>query len=130
ARQCSEALGRAQDIVTRNRRRQAELRDLLHEGLASYVNTAGRVRLTGPPVHASADAAQALGMAFHELGTNAAKYGTFATRNFPIGKSFALMRLPGLKYSRTGNHIMACFTHCSRSATLEMPSSGGTLDTA
>jgi PAS domain S-box-containing protein len=74
-----EALNRAQGVLTREHRQQVELRDLLHEELAAYsINTAGRVHLAGPSVCVSADAAQPLAMAFHELATNAAKYGAFA----------------------------------------------------
>ncbi len=73
------ALGRAQSVLTRARRQPVELRDLLHKELAAFSKyTAGRVRLEGPPVFIGSDAAQPLAIAFHELATNAAKYGAFA----------------------------------------------------
>jgi PAS domain S-box-containing protein len=43
--------------------------DILHE----------RFLIQGPPVLVPAQAAQAIGMALHELGTNAAKYGSLST---------------------------------------------------
>jgi two-component sensor histidine kinase len=76
-----EALSRAQGVLMRERRPQVELRDLLLEELAAYgidAPGAGRIRLEGSPVRVVADAAQPLTMAFHELATNAAKYGAFA----------------------------------------------------
>ena len=74
-----EALSRAQGGLRRGRREEVALRDLLLEELAAYdLNAPGRVRLEGPLVSVGADAAQPLAMAFHELATNAAKYGAFA----------------------------------------------------
>jgi two-component system CheB/CheR fusion protein len=52
---------------------------LLLEELAAYnISTSDRVRLTGPLVYVRAEVGQPLAMAFHELATNAAKYGAFA----------------------------------------------------
>lgn len=74
-----EALGRAQSVLMRKQRQQVDLRDLLLEELAAYsADIADRVRLVGPAVSISAETAQPLAMAFHELATNAAKYGAFA----------------------------------------------------
>jgi PAS domain S-box-containing protein len=74
-----EALSRAQGVLLRERLQPVELRDLLLEELAAYNFTASdRVQLTGPPVYVRAEVAQPLAMAFHELATNAAKYGAFA----------------------------------------------------
>lgn len=91
-----EALSRAQGVLTREHRQQVELRDLLHEELAAYsINTAGRVHLAGPSVSVSADAAQPLAMAFHELATNAAKYGAFANASGRLDVIWDLSQLSG-----------------------------------
>ncbi len=74
-----EALGRAQDVLTREHRQPVQLGDLLQEGLAAYGGSRGdHVRLAGPAICVRADATQPLAMTFHELATNAAKYGAFA----------------------------------------------------
>lgn len=74
-----EAIDRAESVFMRGHLQPVDLRDLLLEELAAYnINTAGRVRLAGPPIHIRAEAGQPLAMAFHELATNAAKYGAFA----------------------------------------------------
>ncbi|TWH23157.1 MULTISPECIES: HWE histidine kinase domain-containing protein [unclassified Aminobacter] len=74
-----DALDRVHGVFMRERRDRVDLKELLLEELAAYApNNAGRVRLTGPRVWVGVDAAQPLGMAFHELATNATKYGAFA----------------------------------------------------
>lgn len=55
------------------------LTDLLASQIAPFApEDPARVSLSGPPVRVSAQAAQTLGMAAHELSTNAVKYGAFA----------------------------------------------------
>lgn len=74
-----EALSRVQGVLVREHHQQVKLQDLLLEELSAYdVDTAIRVRLIGPPVYIVADTVQPLAMTFHELATNAAKYGAFA----------------------------------------------------
>jgi len=86
-----EALGRAQRVLTRERRPHVELRDLLLEELAAYdVDASGRLRLEGPPVALKVAAAQPLTMAVHELATNAAKYGAFANAEGTLNLTWAL----------------------------------------
>jgi two-component sensor histidine kinase len=57
------------------------LTDLLRTILRSY---AGHIlRLDGPAVHLDREATTVLALVFHELATNAAKYGALAS---PLGK--------------------------------------------
>lgn len=73
------ALGRAQGVLKNRHVADLDLRDLLLAELAAYDQQGGkRIRLTGPSVRLNADAVQPLTMVFHELATNAAKYGAFA----------------------------------------------------
>ncbi len=88
-----EALGRVESVLMRERLKPANLRCLLLEELAAYdIDTSDRVRLAGPPVYVRAEAGQPLALAFHELATNAAKYGAFARPSGTLDVSWGLER--------------------------------------
>ena len=70
-------LARSNDLLLRGGGREVDLRTLLLSQVESFGNS-GRIELSGPPIAVSADAAQYLAMAFHELSTNALKHGAFS----------------------------------------------------
>ncbi len=74
------ALGTAHDYVRPVDGRSSEsLREMLREMLAPYQNASGkRVTVEGPGIGIGSRAATPLALIFHELATNAAKYGAFA----------------------------------------------------
>lgn len=73
------ALSQAHDLLTRDNWRGASLRDLLAAELAPHGGAAEhRVLAAGPDVWLAPNTAVAMGMAFHELATNAAKYGALS----------------------------------------------------
>jgi PAS domain S-box-containing protein len=74
-----QALSVNQDLLTRNDWQGIELDQLVKGQLAPFADTSGsRVRVSGPGLRVSAAAAQTIGMALHELATNASKYGALS----------------------------------------------------
>jgi len=67
------ALSHTHDLLTRSHWEGADLRAILDHETAAH--GPHRVSLNGPPVPLAPAAALSLGMIFHELATNAAKYG-------------------------------------------------------
>jgi PAS domain S-box-containing protein len=80
------ALSRVQSLLARVEDQVIDLHDLVTAELAAHSEgelTSTKIRVGGPPVALPPTAAQALGLALHELATNAVKYGALAQ---PAGK--------------------------------------------
>ncbi len=74
-----EALAANQDLLVKNAWQGADLDELVRSQLAPFQDLIGtRIELQGPAVFVSASAAQVIGMALHELATNAGKYGALS----------------------------------------------------
>jgi PAS domain S-box-containing protein len=75
------ALSRSHDLLTRENWESAGLRDVVDAALEPFGVANGRserFKVTGENVRFPPKAALALGIAFHELATNAVKYGAFS----------------------------------------------------
>src|SRR5688572_26230802 len=73
------ALSRAHTLLAQSRWQGADLARLVDEELAPYRTAdAGRITASGPDVSLDPRTAQTLGLALHELSTNAAKYGALS----------------------------------------------------
>ena len=73
------ALSVSQDLLVRNQWKGVHLDKLARSQLAHFNDLIGaRIKISGPPLLVSASAAQTLGMALHELATNAGKYGALS----------------------------------------------------
>jgi PAS domain S-box-containing protein len=72
-------LAASHDVLVDQSWQGAPLAELMRLQLAPFVETdSSRLELTGPHVLVTAQAAQAIGVAVHELATNAAKYGALS----------------------------------------------------
>jgi PAS domain S-box-containing protein len=63
---------------------------LLADETAPYRDERGNVRLAGPRIQLNAKSAVSLGLAFHELTTNAAKYGALSTKEGSIDATWSV----------------------------------------
>jgi len=73
------SLGKTHTILTESQRQDASVHELLRLELDPYDDATGRrIKLEGPDVRLPAILAVLVGLAFHELVTNAAKYGALS----------------------------------------------------
>ncbi len=85
------ALSSQHDLLTLGNWEGASLEGVVRRALRLYRED-GRERfvVSGPPVHLSPKRALALGMAFHELATNAARHGALSAQDGRVAVSWTL----------------------------------------
>ena len=87
-----QALVANQDLLVKSEWEAVSLGELVRSQLAHFgAALDARVMLDGPPVEITASASQALGMALHELATNAAKYGALSIKSGRVIVSWSLL---------------------------------------
>lgn len=73
------AMAAAHDLLVSHAWQGADLGDLLRASVSQTIAPdAGQIRIEGPTIMLAPDAAQNLALAFHELTTNASKYGALS----------------------------------------------------
>jgi PAS domain S-box-containing protein len=74
-----QALAANQDLLVRNEWQGVDVEELVRAQLAHFADVVGsRITVHGSPIRLNAAAAQAVGLALHELSTNAGKYGALS----------------------------------------------------
>jgi PAS domain S-box-containing protein len=79
-----QSLAESHDLLVREDWQGASMREIVRSQLGHYIDRVGsQIELSGDSLQIHPDAAQHIGMAMHELATNAAKYGALSV---PAGK--------------------------------------------
>jgi PAS domain S-box-containing protein len=91
------SLAACHDLLVKNEWRGAHFQDLVRSQLDHFEDLIGtRITLQGPPLFVGASAAQSIGMALHELATNAGKYGALMSGEGRVDIKW------GLEQTKTG----------------------------
>jgi PAS domain S-box-containing protein len=91
-----EALAASQDLLVKSAWQGVDLAELVRSQIAHFEDLIGqRIELQGPPALISASAAQAIGMALHELATNSGKYGALSNTCGVVKIAWDLERIEG-----------------------------------
>jgi len=95
------ALSQAHNLLTRDNWRGASLAELLRIELSPYGGDHGeRIAVVGEHVWVPPNTAVALGMAFHELATNAVKYGALSNEDGRVHVTWSVGRGTGPRQLR------------------------------
>jgi two-component sensor histidine kinase len=86
-----QALSANQDLLIRNEWKGVDVEDLVCAQLALFADLIGsRIAVRGPKLRLKAASAQAIGLALHELATNAGKYGSLSTEMGRVDVSWGM----------------------------------------
>jgi two-component sensor histidine kinase len=84
-------LAASQDLLIESNWQGVRVSDLVRSQLSLFRELIGtRIEISGPPVRLQPPAAQAIGMALHELATNASKYGALSDNNGRVSVSWSM----------------------------------------
>ena len=86
-----QALAASHDLLVRQNWQGAALDQLVRDQLAPFAETRhGRLEVSGPEVLLSPKATEAVGLALHELATNAVKYGALSVPDGRVAVAWTL----------------------------------------
>ncbi|QRM29245.1 CheR family methyltransferase [Microvirga sp. VF16] len=108
-----EAFARTQTMATRSAEAVINLEELVRDELLAHaVRDDEKAHVEGPPVRLRAAVAEKLGMAIHELATNAVKYGALSENDGHVDVTWRIEGVDGdrkltLEWRETGVRIAA-----------------------
>jgi len=86
-----QALSANQDLLIKNDWRGADVEELVRAQLAPFAGLIGtRIQIQGPHLRVTPSSAQSIGLALHELATNASKYGSLSDDRGSVGICWGL----------------------------------------
>ncbi len=89
------ALAKAHDVLTSEKWAGADIREMAEAAAAPYQGGGSSpFRLQGPPIHVPPNTAIAFALMFHELATNAAKYGALSAPGGEVELSWSITPVP------------------------------------
>ncbi len=94
------SLAASHDLLVRSEWSGSTLAELVREQLAPFGHEE-LVTVAGPLITVAPNAVQNLGMAFHELGTNSAKYGVLAGQRGSVTISWSMTPHPASEFQLT-----------------------------
>lgn len=113
------ALSAAQDLIVADDWAGVNIADLMHALVSQHGGfPAGRVTLTGPTIRLSPEAAQNLGLAIHELASNAAQFGALSDANGVVDATWREAEIDG-------KHVLTLDWQESGGPVVETPSRNG-----
>jgi two-component sensor histidine kinase/CHASE1-domain containing sensor protein len=98
------ALSATHDLLTQSDWGTTPIRSVVEAELAPYARSEGTLELAGPDVELAPNDALSLGLAIHELATNASKYGALSAPGGKVRVTWALDRkdLASLRWIESG----------------------------
>ncbi len=98
------ALSATHDLLTQSEWGTTPLRAVIEAELAPYARAEGALEMAGPDVQLAPNDALSLGLAIHELATNAAKYGALSAPEGHVRVTWALDRadLASIRWIESG----------------------------
>ena len=84
------ALARLQDLVVSGTRGGVQIAELVASQMAPFAEEGPRLEIDGAPLRLRPEAGNAIGMALHELATNATKYGALSVPGGTVSISWRL----------------------------------------
>jgi len=90
-----DAMARIQSALMRDPSSGLDLAELIADELLAHAAREGnRLRISGPAVRIGPKAAEIVGLAIHELTTNAVKYGALASADASLGVEWTVLTSP------------------------------------